>query len=632
MVAVVKQRNLGNKLQTAAAFLAPIAALALIVLVPGVFPAASPAAAQEPNASPTKDAGNKTTINTTVRQVLLDVVVTDGKNHPVTGLQQEDFSLLEDGEPRKLVFFEAHAASSNALAVKPSEAPTLPPNTFGNSFPASDKLPLNVLLYDLLNTPTDDQPFAHKEVLKFLLNRPTGGRFAIFVLADTLHLLQGFTDDDRQLVGAMHRKEASPHSPAMRGSSDDFVDPSEQLSGNALFANNPLAQALLDRMGHIEALRRNYFLRRRVGLTIAAFSEIAQFLGGFPGRKNLIWLSGSFPVNIFPSSTDPLDPFGTAMNYTSDLRQVADLFTVGQVAVYPVDIRGLAVDPLFAAANSQTYRTNAAFLQAHANFLAQIAAEQGTMDQIADDSGGHAFYNTNGLAKAIATSIEDGANYYMLAYTPSNTNFDGRLRKIRVQLTKNSYYLAYRHSYLADDSVAAKSANKAPVERLQAALRRGMALAHELVFEAHVALLGQPRKASKAEIAQLSPFPAFARRKKWDGAQIQRYAVDYVFPSPGFSLETAPNGTLRGRLELLFGAYDSNDQTMFGDRTPAERAFTLKSADEAQRGGYHMRQVLEVPSGAAWFRLAVRDVIGDRLGSIEVPLPLMPEKATSTLP
>jgi len=78
MVAVVKQRNLGNKLQTAAAFLAPIAALALIVLVPGVFPAASPAAAQEPNASPTKDAGNKTTINTTVRQVLLDVVVTDG--------------------------------------------------------------------------------------------------------------------------------------------------------------------------------------------------------------------------------------------------------------------------------------------------------------------------------------------------------------------------------------------------------------------------------------------------------------------------------------------------------------------------------------------------------------------------
>ena len=71
---------------------------------------------------------------------------------------------------------------------------------------------------------------------------------------------------------------------------------------------------------------------------------------------------------------------------------------------------------------------------------------------------------------------------------------------------------------------------------------------------------------------------------------------------------------------------------MFGDRTPAERAFTLKSADEAQRGGYHMRQVLEVPSGAAWFRLAVRDVIGDRLGSIEVPLPLMPEKATSTLP
>src|SRR5437763_13659680 len=111
MVAVVKQRNLGNKLQTAAAFLAPIAALALIALVPGVLPAASPAAAQEPNASPTKDAGNKTTINTTVRQVLLDVLVTDGRNHPVTGLQQEDLSLLEYREPGNLVFFAAHPPS-----------------------------------------------------------------------------------------------------------------------------------------------------------------------------------------------------------------------------------------------------------------------------------------------------------------------------------------------------------------------------------------------------------------------------------------------------------------------------------------------------------------------------------------
>jgi len=38
-------------------------------------------------------------IRTEVRQVLFDVVVTDGKNHPVAGLKRKDFSVTEDGAP-----------------------------------------------------------------------------------------------------------------------------------------------------------------------------------------------------------------------------------------------------------------------------------------------------------------------------------------------------------------------------------------------------------------------------------------------------------------------------------------------------------------------------------------------------
>ena len=51
-------------------------------------------------------------------------------------------------------------------------------------------------------------------------------------------------------------------------------------------------------------------------------------------------------MNIFPSGSDPLDRFGTTLNFSSDLHQIADLLTVGQVAVYPVDIRGLSTDPV----------------------------------------------------------------------------------------------------------------------------------------------------------------------------------------------------------------------------------------------------------------------------------------------
>ena len=626
MVAAVLQKSSRERPQGAAGFLVQLAAMAIVVLWQSRFPATSCAATQEPNLAQAKDAGGQPTLKTTVRQVLLDVVVTDGKNHPITGLRQEDFLVLEDGEPQKIVFFEPHTSSSDASLPEVSEAPMLPPNTFANTSPATDKLPLNVLLYDLVNTAIDDQPFAHQQIVKFLQNRPAGSRFAIFVLTDTLHLVQGFTDDEEQLVAAMSRKEAGPHSTAFYQGS--VQDASRQPSRSALFAADAAGQVMLGRLEQMEAFSRNYFLNRRVGQTIAAFQEIAMFLSGLPGRKNLIWLSGSFPANIFPGG-DPLDPFGSAVNYGTELRQTADLLTVGQVAVYPVDIRGLTVDPVYNASNPATYRSPEDYLRAHLNFMLEIAAEQATMDQVADDTGGHAFYNTNGLAEAITMSTEDGSNYYTLSYSPSNTKFDGKLRKIRVRLAQKGYHLAYRHSYLADDSVVEQKRANAPMERLQVALRRGSPLMHELVFRARVTTQGRPRTPNKTETAHLALYPAFTGRKKWDGVQIQRYLIDYSFPSPGFSLETGPDGKLRGSLEFLFGAYDADDRTMFGARTPDKRTYTPKSTEEIQKGGYRVHQVIEIPSGAAGLRLAVRDAVGDRLGSLEIPLPLAAEQGNT---
>jgi len=100
---------------------------------------------------------------------------------------------------------------------------------------------------------------------------------------------------------------------------------------------------MLGRLQSMEQLTRRFDLSCRVEQTLAAFEEIARFLSGLPGRKNLIWLSGSFPANIFPG-TDPWAPLGASVNYNTDLRQAADLLTVGQVVVYPVDIQGLTTN------------------------------------------------------------------------------------------------------------------------------------------------------------------------------------------------------------------------------------------------------------------------------------------------
>jgi hypothetical protein len=40
----------------------------------------------------------------------------------------------------------------------------------------------------------------------------------------------------------------------------------------------------------------------RMAVTLKALQQLARYLSPIPGRKNVIWIAGSFPVNIFPAS------------------------------------------------------------------------------------------------------------------------------------------------------------------------------------------------------------------------------------------------------------------------------------------------------------------------------------------
>ncbi len=75
-------------------------------------------------------------------------------------------------------------------------------------------------------------------------------------------------------------------------------------------------------------------------MTLEAMNYIARYLAGVPGRKNLIWFSGSFPISVFPDGkdkqqTDAMRQYGPAV------RKTADLLTLSKVAVYPVGAEGV---------------------------------------------------------------------------------------------------------------------------------------------------------------------------------------------------------------------------------------------------------------------------------------------------
>ena len=563
-------------------------------------------------------------IKRTVRRVILDVVVTDPNGKPVQGLKQQDFKVEEDSKPQRVLSFDVH--DFDPLLDFDPKVPTLEPGTFVNVPAEQERGPLYVILYDLVNMEPDDQPYARKQLLNFIQAKPKGSRFAIFVLSDGLHLVQGFTTDNAQLREVMDPKSPRPHIPQI-----------------FLYGKN--------------------FGRGDSGFMVDVFNYIARFLDGMPGRKNLIWMSSGFPMTLFPSDDD-------GQSYREKIKQTLDTLARGQVAVYPVDVRGPVVDearaPKGAAPSGGTYTdyrtggsgtTNAPASAAGAGGAGYslLASAYMTENEVAEVTGGHAFFSTNDLAGALSRATETGASYYTLTYSPSNQKYDGKLRTIHLSLAKKGYTLAYRRSYYGIDPDAPALPGKPPAapnpqlatepslpeirkstDTLSVNLQHGAPLSHDLLFRAQLQPLGPPALATPEQMVALEEQNPKARRKAKaarSGApvQVQTIAVNYTLLSRQVSFAGSDTASVPSTLEVAAAAYDADGKMLSSVVDDVQREDSLFTQSNVS-GLYRIEQKIDVPLKATWIRVAVHDRKTDRVGALEVALPLPPATQTRTAP
>src|SRR5579863_9711688 len=338
------------------------------------------------------------TIKTKVRLVLVDVVVTNGKGEAVTGLRENDFQVLEDGKPQTVSNFEEHHGAPPTQI----KLPTLPPHVYTN-FPVSQTSDaVNVLLLDAMNTPTLDQAYVHTQMIKYLKTIPPSTRVAIFTLASRLRMLQGITTDSSELLKVLNSVQAGPHQSSLLPSDAEteaihhLIGFVQENSYAPIPANSDLAA-----IDPVNALRQfildsqKFVAEARVGITLQAMQQLARYLAGIPGRKNVIWFSGSFPLTIFP---DPsvVDPFTYTTSFGDDMRKTADLLTAAQVAIYPISSEGLAPDAVYQA-NANEIQTGMRTLDLLQDQLQQTAtatvsreSSHNAMEELAKDTGGQA--------------------------------------------------------------------------------------------------------------------------------------------------------------------------------------------------------------------------------------------------
>jgi VWFA-related protein len=445
-------------------------------------------------------------------------------------------------------------------------------------------------------------------MLRFLKALPAGQPAGLFALGTRLTVVQSFTGSSEVLVAAASKLLASPSSllvtEADRQHQEDDAIYRERMMAPSMSGGtgpstsqttltNPLVVAT-QKLREALAEQEESTIDQRVGLTLQALSELAQMLRGYPGRKNLIWLSGAFPFSLGPNpflhSDHPDD-----RQFDSAVRATTNLLSSAQVAVYPVDVggirgQGIGLSSTGEGASGVDSTTGASRLGS--TLMRQLTAstdEHATMDEVAEQTGGRAFYGTNDLQSAMQRSVEEGSTYYTLAYSPQNQEWNGKFRRIEVKMLRSGYRLQYRRGYFALQEPEHSTGDS--TRKLVAALRPDMPNSTSLYL--------------KAEI--LPP-----------DAEHQAVRITCLIDPQQVTFTDTPNGGKHATIDLLTVVWDDRGKDVGHNAQTVEA-----NLDEAQykailRSGIQVSESVPVGGRAYRVRLGAVDRASQDVGTLDV--------------
>ena len=239
------------------------------------------------------------------------------------------------------------------------------------------------------------------------------------------------------------------------------------------------------------------------------------------------------------------------------------------------------------------------------------------MMQMAQDTGGKAFVNTNGLKEAVEKAVDAGSNYYTLTYTPTNKNWRGDYRKIQVKLAEQGYLLSYRRGYYADDPDTKltstrkdAAATAVPFDPLRSAMQWGGPDPVEILFEASILPASDTTETELAPGSQSAP--------KTTGPY-RRYAVYFVADPKAITAAETSTGKYHIDMQFLSFVYSGEGAlvTSIGKRITAD--LSAEQYNGILHSGVRYKQEVSVPAKGEYFlRVGLEDVTTQHVGALEI--------------
>jgi len=222
--------------------------------------------------------GSVPVIKAETRVVLVDTVVTDKKGAYLTDLTRKDFRVWEDNKEQTI----------NSFSLEQDTAPA-----------ANSQKHYLILFFDISTMALEDQIHARDAATKFIeANAGRNLAMAVANFGGMLQIAQNFTTDAARLKRAVS------------GVKQSTVSPGDNTTEVASLGMPSLPGA------------GNFGVRT----SLLALIDLAKSLAAVPGRKTLVLLTSGYKLNE---------------EYMSEVTAAINACNKANVAVYPIDVRGL---------------------------------------------------------------------------------------------------------------------------------------------------------------------------------------------------------------------------------------------------------------------------------------------------
>jgi VWFA-related protein len=413
------------------------------------------------------------------------------------------------------------------------------PNVFSNSPLYSGNSSLNVILLDAINTDFSNHAYAQDMLVKYLDTKPALQPTAVYALENNLRLLHDFSTDPQTLRDAIthYRGIGVSHLPTVEAAASPFTQ-------RGTFRNVP--------QGRGAAFRGMIFL--------------AQTLAGYPGRKNLIWISEGFPLSLYPDTV--MSPeIMQVEDYSPMVEKIADELMGAQVALYPISAAGVSKDDQFSAHTA--------------------------MSSMAQRTGGKTFFNRNDIDTGVRTSLDDGSTYYTLEYYPANKTWNNKFRHIKVSVGRPGVKLQYRDGYYANNPLTVLSTGTMENEFSQA--------------------LDINAPALTAVSFAVAVVPAAAQTPG-------KFSIIFHIDPRTLAFEAGSDGLRHAELNCVVWAYPKKGDPIRVEGGTMTAALPQGDYEKMMRSFFPCQRALDLKAGQYTLRLGVLDRKSNLIGTLSAPL------------